>query len=102
MVGLDHKPPDSAEFDNAETTARNRRLGLVLFAIYLAIYSAFVLLNAFRPDLVEIEIGLLGGVNVAVAFGMGLIATAFLLAILYGWLCRSPVAASTDSQEAGR
>ena len=30
------------------------------------------------------------GVNLAILYGMLLIAAAFVLALVYGWLCRSP------------
>ena len=31
-----------------------------------------------------------GGINLAVLYGLGLIVVAFLLALLYDWLCRAP------------
>ena len=71
----------------AAISARNRKRGLGLFMIYLALYTGFVILNTFRPDLCERPA--LGGVNVAVLYGFALILSAFVLAILYGWLCRS-------------
>jgi uncharacterized membrane protein (DUF485 family) len=64
---------------------RNARIGLVLFAVYLTLYTAFVLLNAFRPDVMEETAA---GVNLAVLSGFGLIAGAFVIALAYGWLCR--------------
>jgi uncharacterized membrane protein (DUF485 family) len=64
---------------------RNARIGLVLFAVYLVLYTAFVLLNAFRPDLMERTTA---GVSLAVLAGFGLIAGAFVIALAYGWLCR--------------
>ena len=50
---------------------RNARLGMKLFIVYLAVY-----------------------VNLAVAYGFGLIVLALLMALAYGWLCRviAPVA----------
>lgn len=64
----------------------NARLGIVLFLIYLVIYALFVGLSAFRLDLMSKPV--LGGVNLAIVYGFGLIAGAFLLAILYLYLCR--------------
>ena len=64
---------------------RNARIGLVLFAVYLVLYTAFVVLNAFRPDIMERTAA---GVNYAVLAGFGLIAGAFVIALVYGWLCR--------------
>jgi uncharacterized membrane protein (DUF485 family) len=64
---------------------RNARIGLRLFAVYLVLYTAFVLLNALRPDVMEETAA---GVNLAVLSGFGLIAGAFVIALAYGWLCR--------------
>ena len=65
-------------------TPRPSRLGLAFFALYLALYSGFVLLNSFRPDLMEWRP--FGDVNLALLYGLGLIASAILLALLYDWL----------------
>lgn len=89
MGGWDHGSPASVEHDSAATSARNSRYGLALFALYLALYGAFVLLSAFRPDVME-HIGW-AGVNVAIWSGFGLIVSAMLLALVYGWLCRAAV-----------
>lgn len=67
--------------------ARNARIGLWLFAIYLVFYTGFVLLSALRPELMRstpIE-----NVNLAILYGFGLIIAAFVLAVLYGFLCKS-------------
>jgi len=68
-------------------SSRNARIGLSLFAVYLAIYGGFVGLNAFAPEIME-STPLLG-VNLAVLYGFGLIVAAFALALLYGALCRA-------------
>ena len=68
MADLDHgtdKPDDS---ESKETIARNTRLGLILFFIYLVFYASFVLINTFAT----------------------LIILALILALIYGWLCRVP------------
>ncbi len=68
-------------------TNRNTRLGLVLFFVYLALYAGFVLLAAFSPT--TLERAPLASVNLAIWYGFGLIAAAFLLALVDGWLCRA-------------
>jgi uncharacterized membrane protein (DUF485 family) len=65
--------------DGNDTTTS--RLGLVLFWIYVLLYGGFMGLVLMRPDLLSWRP--LGGVNLAIASGMGLIAAAFLLAVLY-------------------
>lgn len=55
-----------------------RRADLVLFALYLLLYAGFMVLTAFAPDTMAIRV--VGGVNLAIAYGMGLILAAILLA----------------------
>jgi uncharacterized membrane protein (DUF485 family) len=78
--------------------ARNARLGLILFTVYLALYGGFVFLSAFSPDLMEktpIE-----GVNLAILYGFGLIVAALLMSLLYGYLCSTEEEASNSSTTA--
>ena len=77
--------------DEARTSARavpgTRRIGLALFWVYVLLYAGFMGLVLFRPDLLSLRP--FGGVNLAIAYGMGLIAAAFLLAIVYMAACRA-------------
>jgi uncharacterized membrane protein (DUF485 family) len=88
MAGFDHShlPPPEARDPVAERY--NARLGLGLFAIYLAAYTAYVLINAFRPAVMD-EVPL-AGINLAVWSGLGLIVGALVLALVYAVLCRLP------------
>lgn len=95
----DHGPNATAEAERPETVSRNARYGLVLFAVYLALYAAFVLMSAFAPEVMERTP--VAGVNLAVLSGFGLIGSAFLLALVYGWLCRGE-AAPRDGAAEGR
>ncbi|MGZ0174066.1 MAG: DUF485 domain-containing protein [Planctomycetales bacterium] len=58
---------------------RNARMGIILFAVYLVLYGGFVLINTFSPE----------SINVAILYGFGLIIAAFIMALLYGFLCDS-------------
>ena len=62
------------------------RVGLTLFWVYVLLYAGFMALVLFRPDLLSLRP--FGGVNLAIAYGMGLIAGAFLLALIYMAACR--------------
>lgn len=84
MVGIDHGAPQGAR--EAESV-RSTRLGHVLFILYLILYGAYVLINAFAPDVMAMTPW--AGINVAVLSGLGLIVAAFVFAVLYDWLCRS-------------
>ena len=88
MASIDHShlPPPEVRDPAAERYIA--RLGLVLFAIYLTGYGAYVLINAFRPAVMDELVG--AGVNLAVASGMGLIVGALVLALVYAALCRRP------------
>jgi uncharacterized membrane protein (DUF485 family) len=72
-------------------STRTTRIGLALFAVYTVVYGAFVLLAAFSSETMEATP--LAGVNVAIWYGFGLIVAAIVLALAYGWACRS----SSDS-----
>lgn len=65
--------------DGNDTTTS--RLGLALFWIYVLLYGGFMGLVLVRPDLLSWRP--FGGVNLAIASGMGLIGAAFILAVLY-------------------
>ena len=86
MAGFDHGSELSKEVEDPVIAARNARYGMILFLFYLAIYSGFVGLNAFRRDLMEWTSP--WGLNLAVLYGLALIVIAMLLALVYCWLCR--------------
>jgi uncharacterized membrane protein (DUF485 family) len=64
--------------ENAATTSR---LGMALFWVYVLLYGGFMGLVLVRPDLLSWRP--FGGVNLAIAAGMGLIAAALVLAVVY-------------------
>lgn len=72
--------------DRPEIAQRNARNGLILFAIYVALYGGFILLAVFRSDLLAAPS--IGGVNLAITYGFGLIVAALVLALIYTVLCR--------------
>lgn len=86
MAHFDTPRTHEPEHESAAVVSRNARLGLVLFAVYLAFYAAFVVLTAFAADWMRTEVA---GVNVAIFAGFGLIVGAFVLALAYLWLCRA-------------
>lgn len=63
------------------------RTAALLFWTYLVLYGAFVMVAAFAPKVMEARP--LAGVNLAVWCGFGLIASAIVLAMLYGWTSRA-------------
>jgi uncharacterized membrane protein (DUF485 family) len=91
------RPPEEPDDPTAPQRAR---YGLALFVCYVVVYGGFVLLNAFAPSAMERTP--LAGVNLAVLLGLGLIAAAFGLALVYEWLCRGLAARSHDGPEEPR
>ena len=85
MPHLDAPPP--AEPRDPAVERFNARLGLLLFAVYLAGYAAFVLVIACAPHLMGVPVGRL---NVALVSGVGLLLAAVVLAVVYAVLCRTP------------
>jgi uncharacterized membrane protein (DUF485 family) len=76
-----HSSPD----EHPEVSAATARAGLVLFFIYLAFYAGFMALAAFAPQAMGRPV--LGGVNLAITYGMGLIVGALIVAALYMAAC---------------
>jgi len=63
------------------TAAPASRLGLALFGLYVLLYGGFITLVLIRPDLVAERP--FGGVNLAIACGLGLIVAAVVLSVAY-------------------
>jgi len=78
-------PSDRSIDDHPQVSAANARSGLVLFFIYLAFYAGFMGLAAFAPQAMGQPV--LGGVNLAITYGMGLILGALVVAALYMAAC---------------
>ena len=103
MAGLDSAPQPS-EKEDPRLVSRNARYGLWLFFVYLCIYGGFMALSAFAPPRV-MAIQVIGGVNLAVLYGFGLIGAAWVLAIIYMYLCQRAIGPSaavvldTNTQE---
>jgi uncharacterized membrane protein (DUF485 family) len=66
--------------------APNAGLGMGMFILYLLLYLGFMGIAAYNYELFgSIQVG---GVNLAILYGMGLIAAALLLALIYMVLCK--------------
>ncbi len=65
----------------------NRKLGLILFAAYCALYVGFVGIIVIDYRIMARPVAF--GVNLAVAYGIGLIVAAMALASVYMFACRA-------------
>jgi len=84
--------------DRPELSAANARVGLVLFFVYLAAYAGFMGLATFAPQAMGMPV--LRGVNLAITYGMALIAGALVIAAIYMGFCGRNAKLAT--REAGR
>ena len=74
----------SAELEKDNAIAKKNKLGLQLFAIYLAIYSGFVVIGTLLPKMTGLKIG---GQNLSVLYGFGLILLAVIMGLFYNYFC---------------
>lgn len=77
-----HGPAVKLGKDNA--SGYKTRLGIWMFILYTLIYAGFITINTVKPTLMEVTFG---GLNLAMAYGIGLIVFAFVLALIYNSLC---------------
>jgi uncharacterized membrane protein (DUF485 family) len=82
----DSPAPNQRAAHDAHVTP-NAKLGLGLFFVYLVLYAGFMAIATFANDLFADTP--FGGVNVAIIYGMGLIVSALVLALIYMKLCKS-------------
>lgn len=68
------------------TTGKSTRIGFALFWVYVLLYVGFMLAVVFRPDVLATRP--FGGVNLAIAWGLGLIVAALVLAAVSTVACR--------------
>lgn len=73
---------------------RKSRLGIRMALLYTLVYAGFVALSVFQPTWMGARAVL--GLNLAVAYGMGLILIAIVFAVVYNYLCRTPAGAASQ------
>ena len=80
---MHHNQADSMAIDNAATY--KSRLGVKLFIFYTLIYSGFVIIGLTKPELMGLK--LIGGQNIAIIYGFGLIVLAIVMGFIYNYFC---------------
>ncbi len=80
---MGHGPSVDWGKDNA--VQYKTHIGLILFLIYSLIYLGFVMINALRPSLMEIQV--VWGLNLACVYGFGLIILAIVMGTIYNAMC---------------
>ena len=79
---MKHGP--ATEWKEDKAAGYKTRLGLRMFFLYCIVYAGFVVINSIWPELMAKKIG---SVNLAIAYGFGLIIFALILAVVYNTLC---------------
>ncbi len=80
-----------ADETNAVNDAYERNksvIGIRMTWLYSLIYAGFVALSVFRPAAMGVRA--VFGLNLAIAYGLGLIIIAIAFAVLYNYMCRIP------------
>jgi uncharacterized membrane protein (DUF485 family) len=72
---------------------RKSAIGIRMTLLYSLVYAGFVALSVFQPTWMGVRA--LFGLNLAVAYGLGLIVLAILFALVYNQLCRVPNGGNT-------
>ena len=78
-----HEPAAPSGKDPA--SEYKKRIGVVMFIVYSAVYAGFVLINVISPLTMDKIVFL--GLNLAVVYGFGLIVLALILALIYNHMC---------------
>ncbi len=81
---MGHGPAVKLGKDNA--SAYKTRLGVYMFIAYTIVYAGFVVINAAKPSLMQI---IIMGQTLAVIYGLGLLALALVMAVIYNQLCNN-------------
>jgi uncharacterized membrane protein (DUF485 family) len=93
----DPAPPHPTRHRSQNAWDYNARVGLLLFAVYLVFYGGFIYLSAFKREVMARPS--VGGMNFAIVYGFALIIAAFVLAVVYMFLCK-PEPAGDDAADA--
>jgi uncharacterized membrane protein (DUF485 family) len=80
---MPHEP--STDWGADKSAGFKSKLGLILFACYAVFYGIFIALSAINPAIMGMES--LGGLNLAIVYGFTLILSAFLMGLLYHFIC---------------
>lgn len=81
---MQHGP--SSDWSKDKAASFKTRVGIWMFMLYAVIYASFILVNALSPHLMGSDIG---GLNLAIIYGFGLIIFALMLAFVYNAICTS-------------
>ena len=79
---MEHGP--ATELQAEKSRGFKTRLGFIMIAFYTIFYFAFIIIAVTNPQLMGKDVG---DLNVAVAYGFGIIILAIIQALIYNFAC---------------
>ena len=80
---MSHGP--ATDWGEDKSIAYKTKLGLWLFLFYVLVYIGFIAINVASPKTMATIV--FAGQNLAVVYGFGLIVLAFVMGLIYDYLC---------------
>lgn len=77
--------PAAQDKGTDKAASKKAKLGVRMFILYTLVYSGFVMIGLTRPELMGLD--LIGGQNIAIIYGFGLILLAIIMGFIYNYLC---------------
>lgn len=78
-----HEPAARIETDKA--ASKKAKLGVKMFLFYTLVYAGFVFIGLTKPEWMGLEA--IGGINIAIVYGFGLIVLAIVMGFIYNYFC---------------
>jgi len=76
---------EAVKLERDHAAAIKSRIGLILFGVYSLIYAGFIIINTIAPKTMGLQVFF--GLNLAVAYGFGLIILAIIMGVVYNRVC---------------
>lgn len=94
---MSHGP--ATDWGEDKAIAYKTRTGVYLFIIYVLVYIGFIAINVVSPKTMGMKI--FAGLNLAVVYGFGLIVLAFVMGLIYDYLCTKKENELNDNEMEG-
>ena len=79
---MEHEP--ASELKEDKSVGFKTKLGLIMITVYTVVYFTFIIIAVANPQLMAKDIGSL---NLAIAYGFGIIILAIIQALIYNFAC---------------
>lgn len=91
---MEHGPASEWKEDKSE--GFKTKLGLIMVAIYTVVYFTFIIIAVSNPQLMAKDVG---GLNLAITYGFGIIILAIIQALIYNFACSRHEKNNGDSHQ---